>query len=291
MVNTLSLTTRVDEMKKAVPVRPFWYSDIFVFPKLITVITTLDKQGRVNAAPYSHIMQYDVMHKTPRLFLGFRNTSHTFENIRDTGEFVVNCPTADHLEDMMETARFYGDGINELEHTGFTAIPSTKVKPPTIKECPQVVECSVDKVYELDQTQGHVLGKIEALMFDEELIDMDREQRLHALNLPIGLGDAKRKYYYYSYTDNIVMHELQDAPDEDANPLRKKKRPKTKMPWEDAALEQLLRVPRPVRSLVIRQTEKHVKEQGDATVTAKHFATLANKYGFGDQEVMDRFSD
>ena len=278
-------------MKKAVPIRPFWYSDVFVFPKLITVITTLDKQGRVNAAPYSHIMQFDVMQKTPRILLGFRNTSHTFENICDTGEFVINCPRADHLEDMMETARFYPDGVNELEHTSFTAIPSTKVKPPTIKECPQVVECTVDKVYHLDQTQGHIIGNIEALLFDEELVDMDRAERLRALNLPIGLGDEKRKYYYYAYTDNIVMHELADAPDEDANPLRKKKRPKTSMPWDDVALELLLKVPRPVRSLVIRQTEKHVKGQGAETVTGKHFAQLANKYGFGDQELMARFSD
>ena len=73
-------------MHKDVKVRPFWYSDVFVFPKLVTIVTTLDIEGRVNAAPYSHIMQYDVMQKTPRIYLGFRNTSHTFQNIRDTGD-------------------------------------------------------------------------------------------------------------------------------------------------------------------------------------------------------------
>ena len=165
--------------------RPFWYSDIFVFPKLITIITTMDKSGRVNAAPYSHIMQYDVMQKNPRIILGFRNSSHTFENIKATGEFVINCPTADHLDDMMETARFYGDGINELEHTSFTSIPSQKVAPPTIAECPQVVECTVDKFTSSTRLRDTCLGKIEALMFDEELIDMDREQRLRTLTFPL----------------------------------------------------------------------------------------------------------
>jgi len=52
--------------KEKVRIRSFWYSDYWVFPKLITVITTLDKHGRVNAGALSHIMQYDVMHKKPR---------------------------------------------------------------------------------------------------------------------------------------------------------------------------------------------------------------------------------
>ena len=44
-------------MKKEAKIRPFWYTDVWVFPKLITIITTFDQQGRLNAAPYSHIMQ------------------------------------------------------------------------------------------------------------------------------------------------------------------------------------------------------------------------------------------
>ena len=117
--------------KTEIKIKPFWYSDIWIFPKLITIITTLDKEGKVNAAPYSHIMQYDVMHKTPRMMVGFRKESHTFQNICDTGEFVVNCPPADYLDDMMETARFWPAGVNELEHSRFTPIPSIKVKPPS----------------------------------------------------------------------------------------------------------------------------------------------------------------
>ena len=113
-------------MKKEAKIKPFWYSDIWLFPKIITIITTLDENGRVNAAPYSHIMQYDVMPKNPRMIVGFRQSSHTFENIMKTGEFVINCCTADHLDDMMETARFWPEGVNELEHTGFTPIPSKK---------------------------------------------------------------------------------------------------------------------------------------------------------------------
>ncbi|MBM4221145.1 MAG: flavin reductase family protein, partial [Gammaproteobacteria bacterium] len=174
-------------MKKEAKIRPFWYSDVWLFPKLITIITSLDKQGRINAAPYSHIMQYDVMAKNPRMIIGFRQGSHTFQNICETKEFVINCPSADYLDDMMETARFWPEGVNELEHTRFTMIPSLHVKPPSIKECPQIAECEAEEIVKLEKSSGIVIAKIKALVFDEELIDMGREERIRKMNLPIGL--------------------------------------------------------------------------------------------------------
>jgi len=50
-------------IKKTVPIKPFWYADVEVLPKLITIITTIDKKGKVNAAPYSQFIQYDVMNR------------------------------------------------------------------------------------------------------------------------------------------------------------------------------------------------------------------------------------
>ena len=211
---------------------------MWIFPKLITVITTLDKDGRVNAAPYSHIMQYDVMHKKPRMILGFRQDSHTFENICDTGEFVINCPSADYLDDMMETARFYPAGFNELQNTRFTSIPSTKVKPPTLEECPQVAECTVDEIVRLDKSSGIIVGNIVAMLVDEGLDEISREERIHAMNLPIGLGDEKRRYYYHAHIDRVSMHELEDPPD-----AYRGRDIRTTLDWDEASMEQLMRIP------------------------------------------------
>ena len=163
-------------------------------------------------------MQYDVMHKNPRILLGFRNTSDTFINIRDTGEFVINCPKYDTLDDMMETGRFYPEGANELDFTGYTMIPSRKVKPPSIAECPQIIECTVDQVYELDRTQGHVIGSMKAIVMDKGLAALPRAERLPAMNLPVGLGDEKRKYYFHTSTRDVVMHTLGDAPEIEVPP-------------------------------------------------------------------------
>jgi len=274
-------------MKKEAKIKPFWYSDIWLFPKLITIITTLDEQGRVNAAPYSHIMQYDVMPKNPRMIVGFRQSSHTFENILATGEFVVNCPRADHLDDMMETARFWPEGVNELEHTSFTPIPSRKVKPPSLEECPQIAECTVDQIIRLDKSSGIVIAKIETLVFDEELADMDREERINAMNLPIGLGDQNRKYYYHAklQPDNIVMHELQEPPD-----AMRGMDTKTTMEWAPDAMKTLMTIPPGVRKMVTQSTEEWVREKGEDVVTLELFNALAEEQGMS-ADFFDRFRD
>lgn len=274
-------------MKKEAKIKPFWYSDVWLFPKIITIITTLDENGRINAAPYSHIMQYDVMPKNPRMIVGFRQSSHTFENIVKTGEFVVNCCSADHLDDMMETARFWPEGVNELEHTNFTPIPSKKVKPPSLEECPQIAECTVDQIIRLDKSSGIVIGKIEALVFDEELIEMDREERINAMNLPVGLGDQNRKYYYHAklQPENIVMHELQDPPD-----AMRGMDTKMTMEWAPDAMKTLMTIPPGVRKMVTESTEAWVKEKGADVVTMEHFNALAEEQGMS-ADFFDRFKD
>ena len=274
-------------MKKEAKIRPFWYSDIWLFPKIITIITSLDTKGRVNAAPYSHIMQYDVMPKNPRMILGFRQSAHTFENILATGEFVVNCPSADYLDDMMETARFWPEGVNELEYTSFTPIPSLKVKPPSLKECPQIAECTVDQIIRLDKSSGIIIGKIEALVFDEELIDMDRDERINAMNLPVGLGDQNRKYYYHAKLnpENIIMHELQEPP----NAMRAMDT-KTTMDWDADAMKTLMTIPPGIRKMVTENTEDWVREQGGDLVTMELFSKLAEEQGMS-ADFFDRFRD
>jgi flavin reductase (DIM6/NTAB) family NADH-FMN oxidoreductase RutF len=249
-------------MKKEAKIKPFWYSDLWIFPKLITVITTLDEQGRVNAAPYSHIMQYDVMPRNPRMLLGFRQTSHTWENILATREFVVNCP---------------------LEHTRFTPIPSLKVKPPSLEECPQIAECTVDQIIRLDRSSGIIIGKIEALVFDEELIDMEREDRIPAMNLPVGLGDQNRKYYYHAHLRDVTMHELEEPPD-----AMRGIDTRTTMEWAPDAMKTLMTIPPGVRKMVAENTEEWVRGEGEETVTMELFNAFAAEQGM-DADFFERF--
>jgi flavin reductase (DIM6/NTAB) family NADH-FMN oxidoreductase RutF len=269
--------------KEEIKIRPFWYSDIWIFPKMITIITSMDKEGNINAAPYSHIMQYDVMQKNPRMLIGFRQESHTFENILATGEFVINCPSVDYLDDMMETARFWPEGVNELEHTGLTMIPSRKVKPPSIEECPQIAECTVDQIIHLDKSSGIIIANIVAIVMDEGLEQMDRSERIPAMNLPVGLGDQNRRYYYHAHTDNVTMHELAEPPGG-----QKGGKIKMTMDWDDKAVEALMNIPVAVRKMVSERLEEHAQDKGASSVTAQHLVEMGEEYGI-DEELFARF--
>ena len=268
-------------MKKSIPIKPFWYSDILVIPKVVTIITTVSSKGVVNAAPYSLFMPYDVMHRRPQVLVGMRKFSHTYKNIVTSGEFVVNFPPEDFLDEVMETSRFYREGINELDHTRFTTLPSLKVAPPSLEECPQHIECRLHKNYEIDQTQAKVIGDIAAIVVDEELIPMGRGERIAKLNMPVYLGDEKRKYFYYGKVASARMLEHQPPPKEGEEAI------KIMLNWDEDSLRLLAEIPSFVQQMVAEMVEALVQKEGSDTVSGERFMQLMKEYA--PKEVLDRF--
>ena len=167
----------------------------------------------------------------------------------------------------METAVFHEDGVCELDKTRFTQIPSRKVKPPSLEECGQIMECTVDQIYELEHPrQGHVIGKIEAIVVDEGHDKMGRADRIKALNMPIGMGDERRTDYFYTFADRVVMHKLEDPP----SAVGMGEKIPTTMEWDHDALESIKPIPPGVRRSVVAQVEDFAKRAGANRVTSEH---------------------
>ena len=270
-------------MKESVPIKPFWYSDILVLPKLVTILTTVNKEGVVNAAPYALFIPYNVMNRTPQIQVGMRKFSHTSKNIVATGEFVVNFPTAGFLDDIMEASRFYPEGVNELTNTRFTPVASRKIAPPSIKECPQHIECKLHKNLEIDRTQGQIIGNIVSIEIEENLIPVGRGERIKQLNLPIYMGDEGRKHFYYCTLNTPEVIELKSfkkSADEPGVEI------KTKMEWDDKALEAINEIPSYVRTMVVEMVEDLVQKEGFKRVTHENFLSLMKQYA--PQDVMGR---
>jgi hypothetical protein len=184
----------------------------------------------------------------------------------------------------METARFYPEGVNELSQTRFTTIPSRKVKPPSIAQCPQIAECTVDEIVKLEKSSGIVIANIEAIVVDEGLEEMGREQRIRAMNLPIGLGDENRQDYFFTRADNLLKYELKETPQGYAAANLK-----TELGWDEDAMQDLMKIPPFVRKMVMKQTEKYARKAGADRVTRRHMVELAAEFGM-DEEVLARFS-
>ncbi|OGL40126.1 MAG: hypothetical protein A2042_02735 [Candidatus Schekmanbacteria bacterium GWA2_38_11] len=178
-------------MKKSIDIELLWHLDQIVLPFPVTIITTVDKEGRINAAPYSLVIPFCASPETPQILLSCNSHWHTPHNIEATGEFVVNYPGAELCREVAETGRFYPQGVNELEYAKLSVIPSNKVKPPRIKECREHLECRVAQTIRPSKTQITFVADIVDISIDEKFLNLSRDERIREMNLPVYFGPSK----------------------------------------------------------------------------------------------------
>ena len=183
--------------KKSIELHVMWHINSLMHSFPITLVTTMDVKGRINAAPYSLVIPYCSSPKNPQMLLIANKNWHTAKNIMTNGEFVLNYPTADQMKEINETARFYPEGVNELEHTSFTTLPSQFVRPPRIAECYQHVECRVKEVIKPSQIQLNFIADVLDLSLDEAIYEVPRIERAKKTNAPIFLGVDEQQQYIY----------------------------------------------------------------------------------------------
>ncbi len=118
-----------------------------VVPRPIAWITTVDAQGRVNAAPFS---SYNYVATSPPMIavnIAARAGAikDTARNIRESGEFVVNVATEETMELMHACGADYAPDVSEAEALDIPLLPSHRVKPPRIALTPVQMECRLDQ--------------------------------------------------------------------------------------------------------------------------------------------------
>jgi flavin reductase (DIM6/NTAB) family NADH-FMN oxidoreductase RutF len=127
-------------------------------PRPIAFASTIDKNGNPNLAPFSFFNVFSA--KPPILIFsparsGRTNTNkHTFENMKEVGEVVINIVNYDMVQQMSLASSEYAKGVNEFKKAGFTQVESKLVKPFRVKESPVQMECKVKEVVELGTEGG-----------------------------------------------------------------------------------------------------------------------------------------
>jgi flavin reductase (DIM6/NTAB) family NADH-FMN oxidoreductase RutF len=115
-----------------------------VVPRPIALVTTLDANGTVNAAPFSF---FNVFSEDPPLIvLGLqhkpdRTPKDTTRNIRRDGEFVVHMVDEALASAMNDCAVDFPSGESEVVATGLATSPSVDVKVPRLTAAPFALEC------------------------------------------------------------------------------------------------------------------------------------------------------
>jgi flavin reductase (DIM6/NTAB) family NADH-FMN oxidoreductase RutF len=156
-----------------------------VVPRPIGWISTLNLDGRPNLAPFSF---FNVVCPKPPTVLFCPmirgtdgNTKDTLNNVKATGEFVVNIVSEELASVMVATSVEIAPDVNEFELTGLETTPSMVVGPPRVSKSLIHFECKVTRIVEIGNQPGGgsvVIGEIvhlhvdERVLFDEDKIDL-----------------------------------------------------------------------------------------------------------------------
>lgn len=178
-----------------------------VGPRPIAFASTIDKEGNQNLAPFSF---FNVFSANPPILIfsparrGRDNTTkHTYENIKETMEVVVNVVTADIVEQVSLASTEYGKGISEFTKAGFTPVKSDLVKPMRVKESPVNFECKVNEVIELGTEGGAgnlIIAEVIKMHVDDSILDENQKIDLNKLKLVSRMGG---NWYSKGYGDAL----------------------------------------------------------------------------------------
>jgi flavin reductase (DIM6/NTAB) family NADH-FMN oxidoreductase RutF len=149
-----------------------------IAPRPIAFASTIDKEGKVNLSPFSF---FNVFGANPPILIfsparrGRDNTTkHSFENVKEVAEVVINIANYPMVEQMSLASTEYEKGVNEFVKAGFKEAKSTKVKPPRVAESPVAFECKVNQIIETGEEGGAgnlVICEVIHIHVDEEILD------------------------------------------------------------------------------------------------------------------------
>ena len=151
-----------------------------IAPRPIAFVSTVNAQGQVNLAPFSY---FNVFSANPPLVIFSparrgrdATTKHTWDNVQEVGEVVVNLVDHALVHACSLASTDYPEGVDEFVKTGLTAVSSEEVKPPRVGESPVQLECKVIKLESLGDHGGAgqlVFAEIVRMHFRSDVLNED----------------------------------------------------------------------------------------------------------------------
>ncbi len=152
-----------------------------VVPRPIAWVSTVDAAGVRNLAPYSFFVA--VSANPPVLCFcpsvreaedGLPPLKDTLENVRATGEFVVNIVSEELTERMNATSAQLSPDEDEFTVCGLTPVPGEAVRAPRVGEAKVQMECRLTRIVEVSAKPGGgsmVLGEVLRWHVSEDVLE------------------------------------------------------------------------------------------------------------------------
>lgn len=166
-----------------------------VAPRPIAFASTINEEGVPNLSPFSFFNIFSanppILVFSPSRRVRDNTTKHTLENVLATKEVVINVVNYDIVQQTSLSSTEYGDGVNEFEKAGLTAVASDLVKPFRVAESPVQFECKVNDVIALGTEGGAgnlVICEIVKVHIKEEVLSEAGGIDQHKIDLVSRLG-------------------------------------------------------------------------------------------------------
>jgi flavin reductase (DIM6/NTAB) family NADH-FMN oxidoreductase RutF len=179
-------------------------------PRPICFASTIDKDGKPNLAPFSF---FNIFSANPPIVIFAPNNSgrdgtpkHTYLNVKEVPEVVINVVTLEMVEKMNVAAAPWEQGVNEFEKAGFSPLASELIKPFRVAESPVQLECKVLEVKEMGTGGGAgnlVICQVIKVHINEDVLGEDGKISQLKMNLVGRLGGS-----WYCKTDENSLFEL-----------------------------------------------------------------------------------
>jgi flavin reductase (DIM6/NTAB) family NADH-FMN oxidoreductase RutF len=185
------------------------YLQSAVVPRPIAFASTIDTNGNVNLSPFSF---FNVFSSNPPILVfsparrGRDNTTkHTYENVKQVPEVVINIVNYAMVERASLASCEYPRGVDEFVKAGFAPAESIRVKPPRVAEAPVSFECRVNQVIELGTSGGAgnlVICEILLMHVKDEVLDDQGRIDPYKLDAVARMG---QDYYCRAQGDAIFI--------------------------------------------------------------------------------------
>ncbi|MBS1808456.1 MAG: flavin reductase family protein [Acidobacteria bacterium] len=182
-----------------------------VVPRPIALVTTINNDGLVNAAPFSF---FNLLGSDPPIValgigrdelrpLGLKDTAF---NILQNGEFVINLVNDPIAKAMNICGTEFPPNISEVEMAKLLLLPSAKLTVPRIAESPAQLECRHHSTIEIGRTRI-TLGVVVHLHVAEQFYEATTK-RIHTDKI----GMIGRMHGRGFYTKTTELFEIPRIP-------------------------------------------------------------------------------
>ena len=182
-----------------------------VVPRPIAWVVTQDRDGGINAAPFSFFNAVSGNPPIVTFGIGGRaagDAKDTGNNIRRTGQFVVNLVNNATAEAMNITAIDFPHNVDELKECGLSLTPSTKIKPPRIVESPVAFECERLVTIDVADDRTIVLGRVLAIHIADDCVLDAAKCYVDTPKLDL-IGRMHGRGWYTRTTDRFEMPRIE----------------------------------------------------------------------------------